>query len=174
MRKRLLFGFGVAATVASLFSWANWPGAAALPRGTRADLVVVRKSIRRLDLMREGEVLRSYRVSLGSRPVGHKGRKGDGRTPEGRYTIDSRKASSDYHFALHVNYPSPDDRRAAAARGLNPGGDIMIHGLGNGFGFVGRFHRLMDWTHGCIAVTNPEIEEIGRVVQNNTPVLILP
>ena len=136
--------------------------------------MVVRKSARTLEVVRGGIVVRSYRVSLGPNPVGPKQREGDGRTPEGRYVLDYRNPSSAFHLALHVSYPSADDRRAAAAKGVSPGGLIMVHGIRNGIGFIGRLHRLLDWTNGCIALTNPEIDELARIVPVGTPILILP
>ena len=174
MRKTRLVIFSVPALLAAVLTWANWPGPASLPVGTVADRVVVRKSARVLEVFHAGSVLRTYLVSLGSHPVGPKQREGDGRTPEGLYTLDYRNPSSAFHFALHVSYPSADDRRAAAARGVSPGGLIMVHGLRNGIGFIGRLHRLADWTNGCIALTNPEIDELARIVPNGTPILIQP
>ncbi len=174
MRRTRLVIFSLAAVVAAALAWANWPGPAALPPGTLADRVVVRKSARTLEVMRGGIVVRTYRVSLGPHPVGPKQREGDGRTPEGRYVLDYRNPSSAFHFALHVSYPSTDERRVAAAIGVSPGGLIMVHGIRNGVGFIGRLHRLVDWTNGCIALTNPEIDELARVVPTGTPILILP
>jgi murein L,D-transpeptidase YafK len=145
-----------------------------LPRGTRADLVVVDKSERRLTLMRSGRAIRSYRVALGPNPVGHKEQQGDGRTPEGRYVIDWRNAKSAFHRSLHVSYPNARDRTAARRRGVDPGGAIMIHGLPNGLGALGAAHAETDWTLGCIAVTSVEIEEIWRVVRDGTPIDIVP
>jgi len=174
MRKTRLVIFSVPALLAAALTWANWPGPTPLPAGTVADRVVVRKSARVLEVMRAGSVLRTYRVSLGSHPVGPKQREGDGRTPEASTTFDYRNPSSAFHFALHVSYPSTDDRRAAAAQGVSPGGLIMVHGLRNGIGFIGRLHRLADWTNGCIALTNPEIDELARVVPDGTPILIQP
>ncbi|MFN7133719.1 MAG: murein L,D-transpeptidase family protein, partial [Myxococcales bacterium] len=124
-----------------------------LPQGVRADRVVVEKGRRELVLLQGDTVLKRYRVSLGAAPVGHKEREGDGRTPEGRYVLDGRLARSGYHRALHVSYPDAADRARAAARGVPPGGQIMIHGLPNGLGLVGRAHRLLDWTAGCVALT---------------------
>ncbi|HET7810353.1 MAG TPA: L,D-transpeptidase family protein, partial [Steroidobacteraceae bacterium] len=145
-----------------------------LPEGTRADRVVVSKSARSLELYRGSELLRSYPVSLGREPVGPKQREGDGRTPEGRYTLDYRKLDSSFHRALHISYPSPADSASAKSAGLNPGGLIMIHGMRNGLGFLGRLHTWVGWTDGCIAVTNNEIEEILRVVPDGTPIEIKP
>jgi murein L,D-transpeptidase YafK len=140
----------------------------------QADRVLVEKGARRLTLLRHGEPLKSYRVALGTSPVGHKEQEGDGRTPEGIYLIDFHKADSDFHRALHISYPSADDTRRAAALGVSPGGDIMIHGLRNGTGLIGAVHRLRDWTAGCIAVTDSEIEQIWRAVPDGTPIEIRP
>lgn len=153
--------------------WAHWPRAR-LPEGTRADRVIVRKSARVLELYRGTELLRTYRIALGRNPLGHKQREGDGRTPEGEYVLDYRNPGSAYHKALHVSYPSPADTAAAQSRGVKPGGFIMVHGLRNGMGFAGRLHRLFDWTDGCIAVTDREIEEIWRAVPDGTPIVIEP
>jgi murein L,D-transpeptidase YafK len=147
---------------------------APLPEGAAADLVVVEKRARTLTLYRGGAALRSYRVSLGARPEGHKEREGDERTPEGRYVLDARKENSAFHRALHVSYPDPDDAARAAARGESPGGAIMVHGLPDRAPFVGRLHRLADWTDGCIAVTNREMDEIWRAVPVGTPIEIRP
>ena len=139
-----------------------------------ADRVLIEKGPRRLTLLREGKVIKTYRVALGSNPLGHKQEEGDGRTPEGVYTIDFHKADSDYHLALHISYPNPADVSRANARGVSAGGDIMIHGLPNEQGEIGVAHGLRDWTAGCIAVTDREIEEIYRAVADGTPVEIRP
>lgn len=156
-----------------LLSWANAPFPP-LEDGAAADRVRIHKAKRTLVLLHRGTVLRTFPISLGPHPEGPKTREGDGRTPEGSYVIDSRKADSSFHRALHINYPRPDQTEAAAREGRNPGSLIMIHGLRNGLGWLGRLHRAADWTAGCIAVTNPEIEEIWRVVPDGTPVEILP
>jgi murein L,D-transpeptidase YafK len=145
-----------------------------LPPEARADLVVVEKSARRLTLFRGSSSLKSYRVSLGRAPMGPKEQEGDQRTPEGTYTIDFHKPDSDYHLALHVSYPDERDIDRAAGQGVSPGSDIMIHGLPNGRGWVGAFHRRTDWTAGCIAVTDFEIEEIWRAVPDGTRVELRP
>ena len=142
-------------------------------RGT-ADLVFIEKKARRLTLFRGGKALRSYRVALGFEPVGKKSTEGDGRTPEGRYVIDRRKPNSRFHRALHISYPNAEDKRQAAARGVSPGGDIMIHGLMNGMGWLGKAHLLRDWTLGCIALTNEELDEIWRMAPDGTTVEIVP
>jgi murein L,D-transpeptidase YafK len=139
------------------------------------DRILVDKSQRRLLLLDERDgVIRSYQVALGADPVGHKQQEGDERTPEGRYVIDFRKADSEYHRALHISYPNRADRRWADVRGVPPGGAIMIHGLPKGGEWIGWAHRARDWTDGCIAVTNDEIEEIWSLVQDGTPIEIRP
>ncbi|MHC1741879.1 MAG: murein L,D-transpeptidase family protein [Syntrophobacteraceae bacterium] len=145
-----------------------------LPRGVKADRVVVEKSARRLTLLQQGAPVRAYSIALGRSPLGHKEREGDGRTPEGLYRIDSVKLDSAYHRALHISYPDARDAEAARKKGCSPGGAIMIHGIRNGLGWVGRLHRLVDWTAGCIAVTDREIEELWRAVPVGTPIEIKP
>lgn len=138
------------------------------------DKVLIEKKARRLTLLSKGEAIKTYKMALGGNPVGTKEREGDGKTPEGIYTIDSRNRNSQYHLSLHISYPNDRDRKRARELGASPGGDIMIHGIRNGLGWVGRFHAWLDWTQGCIAVTNSEIEEIARLVPNGTTVEIRP
>ncbi|MET0430424.1 MAG: L,D-transpeptidase family protein [Microvirga sp.] len=140
----------------------------------RANLVRVEKGARRLTLLRDGRVLATYPVSLGFTPIGHKRREGDGRTPEGRYRVEYRNPASVAHLSLKVSYPEAADRDAAAARGEEPGGDIMIHGIMNGFGWLGPLHRLKDWTSGCVGVSNAEMEAIYARVDVDTPIEIRP
>jgi murein L,D-transpeptidase YafK len=142
------------------------------PAGERADRIVVEKNARRLFLMRDGAIIAGYSVALGAEPAGDKQQEGDERTPEGLYTIDYKNAQSAYHLSLHISYPDGEDRAEARRLGVSPGGDIMIHGLPNRLGFIGGLHRLMDWTDGCIAVTNDEIEEIWAKVAVGTPIEI--
>ena len=139
-----------------------------------ADRIVIEKSHHRLTTYSSGKVLNIYRVSLGPYPKGPKERQGDGRTPEGLYTIDARKPDSGFHLALHISYPSVTDRARAAALRVDPGGDIMIHGLKNGLGWIGSFHHFKDWTNGCIAVTNAEMDELWKSVPVGTVVEIRP
>jgi murein L,D-transpeptidase YafK len=152
---------------------AGRPGSLSGLRGT-ADLVFIEKKARRLTLFRGGKPLKSYRVALGFEPVGKKTTEGDGKTPEGRYVIDRRKPNSRFYRALHISYPNAEDKRRAAARGVSPGGDIMIHGLMKGMGWLGKTHLLRDWTLGCIALTNEEIDEIWRMAPDGTTVEIVP
>ena len=139
-----------------------------------ADSVVVEKSLRRLTLYAGGIPARTYDVALGKKPDGRKERAGDFRTPEGLYFIDARNPVSQYHRGLHVSYPNADDLARARATGISTGGDIMIHGLPNGQGKVGARHRAFDWTNGCVAVTDQEIDEIWNSVPVGTPVRIKP
>lgn len=143
----------------------------AVPEAT-ADRIVVNKSTRTLLLYSGANVIGRYRVALGRTPEGPKLRQGDGKTPEGDYTISGRNASSAFHRSLRISYPNAADRERARRAGVDPGGDFMIHGLPNGQGSIGQAHRLTDWTESCIAVTNEEIEEIWRLVPNRTPIRI--
>ena len=147
---------------------------APLPPDAVADRIQIRKAARELTLSAGGTVLRTYGVALGNSPEGPKSLEGDGRTPEGRYYIAGRNPQSKYHLALRVSYPNAADRARAAKQGKSAGGDIMIHGLPNGYGFIGAAHRLRDWTIGCVAVTDEEIEEIWRVVPDGCVVDIEP
>ena len=145
-----------------------------LPARAVADRIVIEKGARTLSLFSGDRKLKTYRIALGPNVTGPKQQEGDGRTPEGTYVIDSRKRDSAFHRALHISYPNAEDRRRARQLGVSPGGAIMIHGLPNGAGAIGKAHALRDWTQGCIAVTNEEIEEIWRVVPNGARVVIKP
>src|SRR6266702_8631235 len=149
--------------------WAH-PNVQPLPAHATAELLIVEKRAHRLSVYSNGSLLREYSVSLGREPRGAKQREGDRRTPEGRYVIDRHNASSAFHKALHVSYPSPGDIVRARVGGYVPGGEIMIQGLRNGLGWLGRAHLLADWTVGCIAVTNAEIDELYRVVPDGIPI----
>jgi murein L,D-transpeptidase YafK len=142
----------------------------------KADSILILKKDHVMELLAGGKVIRSYKVALGQGGLAPKEREGDGRTPEGHYTIDARYAgaATHYHKALHVSYPNAEDRKRAAKLGVSPGGAIMIHGLPNGKGYVGAAHRLFDWTLGCIAVTDEEIDEVWELVAMGTPVEIRP
>lgn len=162
MNRRTLLGALAALACPLGAAWAAGP----------ADLVVLDKDARRLRLMRNGRTIRTFRVSLGFDPVGHKQREGDGRTPEGLYVIDELREESDFYRALHISYPNAWDRRLAEERGERPGGQVMIHGLPGGSTGVAVAHGTSDWTNGCIAVTNREMDELVRLVSVGTPVLI--
>ncbi|HBM51112.1 L,D-transpeptidase family protein [Marinobacter sp. UBA3607] len=136
--------------------------------------VVVNKGERRLHLLSGDRKVRSYRISLGDNPVGHKLYEGDSRTPEGDYTLDWRNPESNFYKSIHISYPSPKDRELAQAWGLDPGGSIMIHGLPNDVGDMAFAYVGLDWTEGCIAVTNEEMDEIWALVNDGTPIRIMP
>ncbi|OSM01647.1 L,D-transpeptidase family protein [Magnetofaba australis] len=162
----------LALTGAGWFADTTLPGWLAddLPK---ADLVLVDKQRRRLHLMRDDAVIRSYRVSLGGAPQGHKQQEGDQRTPEGDYLLDWRNPNSRFHKSLHVSYPNAQDSAAAEARGVSPGGEIMIHGLPNGWGWFPWGFQGRDWTLGCVAVeSNVAMEEIWRAVSDGAPIRI--
>jgi len=139
-----------------------------------ADKILIEKKERRLTLISKGKVLKTYQIALGGNPNGPKERHGDNKTPEGTYVIDSRNKNSRYHLSLHISYPNEKDKKRAKQLGVSPGGDIMIHGIKNGFSWAGDLHTEVDWTKGCIAVTDEEIEEIGRLAPNGTIVEIRP
>ena len=139
-----------------------------------ADKVLIEKKERRLTLLSKGEVIKTYKIALGGDPVGPKERQGDNKTPEGNYIIESRNGNSRYHLSLRISYPNEKDKMRAKEIGVSPGGDIMIHGIKNGYSWVGASHAGIDWTKGCIAVTNQEMEEIYKFVPIGTNVEIRP
>ena len=143
-------------------------------RTESADKVLIEKKERQLTLLSKGEVIKAYKIALGGNPVGPKERQGDNKTPEGTYIIDSRNRDSGYHLSLHISYPNEKDKMRAKELGVSPGGDIMIHGIKNGLSWVGAFHAEVDWTKGCIAVTDEEMDEIDKLVPNGTIVEIRP
>ena len=153
-------------TCASLLQAAN------APVRTTANKIVIHKSKHTLEVYAGDKLLKVYKVALGPSVMGPKSCQGDGKTPEGTYRIVGRNAKSAFHKSLRVSYPNEQDRQHAAKLGCSPGGDIMIHGLPNGYGWIGEGHRAKDWTAGCIAVTYYEIEEIWRVVPDGTIVEI--
>jgi len=146
------------------------------PTSTHVDRVLVRKGERKLELHKDGAVYRTYRIALGDSPRGHKMQEGDERTPEGDYILDWRNPRSSYHKSIHVSYPNSRDAAFARALGKSPGGMIMIHGRPNWLTSpaVAKDYDGRDWTDGCIAVTNPEMDEIWRLVKDGTPIRILP
>lgn len=146
----------------------------ALPANAKADHVVVMKSQRVLLLMSGEKILKSYKISLGGDPVGPKAQEGDHKTPEGMYILDRRNAKSRFYRSMHISYPDEKDQVRAARLGVSPGGDVFVHGLPNGFGWLGKTHLLMDWTDGCIAVSDQEMDELWRAVPDGTPIEIKP
>ncbi len=154
-------------------AWASRDGGV-LPGGATADRIVVEKSVRRLTLMKNGAPLKTYRIALGRSPGGTKERRGDNRTPEGVYRIDRRNPKSRFYRSLHISYPNRNDVERARRQGVSPGGDIMIHGLPPDLADIGEDHCLVNWTTGCLAVTNIEIDEIWNAVPDGTTIEILP
>lgn len=144
------------------------------PSTPRVDGVLVLKSERKLVLLSHDQVIKTYKVALGGSPVGPKTRQGDHKTPEGLYVLDRRNEHSQFYRSIHISYPSTEDRARARKIGVSPGGDVMLHGLPNGYGWIGAAHRSRDWTDGCIAVTNDEMDEIWRTVPDGTPIEIRP
>ena len=173
MKRTMIFAFSflICAFAISLYAHHNWNS---LPAGTTIDRIVVEKSARRLSMFRDGNQIRTFRIALGQNPLDSKHEEGDMKTPEGIYKIDRRNPQSSFHLALHISYPSDEDNKRAATHGVSAGSDIMIHGIQNGRGWIGAFHRWKDWTAGCIAVTDEEIEELWRVTPDGTTIEIRP
>jgi murein L,D-transpeptidase YafK len=141
---------------------------------SKVDLVIVEKSQHILTLLSHGKVQRTFKVALGRSPTGAKEKQGDHKTPEGQYILDRRNAKSRFYKSIHISYPNQQDIEKAQQRGFEAGGDIMIHGLPNGFGWLGSAHRNLDWTDGCIAVTDSEMDEIWTLVPDATAIEIRP
>ena len=152
------------------------PSDVAMLTPLKADRLVVLKGERRLVLMRGDRGLKVYRVALGRYPTGHKTRKGDAKTPEGTYTVDYRLDSdrSKFYRALHISYPNQQDRENARRLGVDPGGQIMIHGLPTKWSAKEVGHPKLDWTQGCIALTNREMDEVWDLVADGTQIEIHP
>lgn len=162
--------------LAGLWVWLLGGLGMAQPAATplHADRVVVLKKERTLELLTQGKVIKTYKVALGADPIGPKTRQGDHKTPEGFYVLDSRNPHSQFYKSIHISYPNARDRAAARLKDVSPGGDVFVHGLPKGYGWVGASHRLKDWTDGCVAVTNEEIDEIWQSVPDGTPIEIRP
>ena len=171
---RAVFGAAILVVLVGCGGESNGPPASANKfrsyYGPQVTQVVVNKGQRRLYLMHERQVLKQYKIDLGFTPTGHKTREGDGKTPEGVYYIDRMNPSSSYHLSVGVSYPDPTDRERARLMGVSPGGDIMIHGRGAYGNAVGK----KDWTAGCIAVSDGEIEEIFAMLRPGVPIVINP
>jgi murein L,D-transpeptidase YafK len=172
---RRLFVAAAIGTLAllALLGWANAP-TPSLSAGAKADMVVVSKSKHRMTLLRDGDPIASYPVSVGRGTVGPKQREGDRRTPEGDYVIDFHKRDSSFYRALHVSYPNGTDAARARRLGVSAGGSIMVHGLPPKLAFAGRLHRWIDWTDGCIALTNAEMQQVFDAVPDGTRIVIRP
>jgi murein L,D-transpeptidase YafK len=175
MKRRTLIVLGIlgALAAAGAVSFLEEPRPP-LPEDARADTILIEKSMHRMSLFKDGELLRTYQVALGRGGPEAKVREWDNRTPHGAYVIDNRVRRSGFHRTLHISYPNAADVAAAHARGDEAGSDVMIHGIKNGLGWLGPLHRMVDWTAGCIALTNREMDEVWRLVPNGTPIVIKP
>ena len=140
----------------------------------KADAVLVVKSEKRLYLISKGERIASFRVTFGDKPKGHKQKRGDERTPEGHYVLDYKNPNSKFHKSIHISYPNARDREVARLLGVDPGGDIMIHGQTNGWGWASPIVQFFPWTDGCIALTNTNMDHVWEAVDPGTPIEIRP
>ncbi|MGI9238202.1 MAG: L,D-transpeptidase family protein [Woeseiaceae bacterium] len=166
--KALLFLIGLCLPVTLL------PAAIEAGEFPIADKVLIEKAARKLHLLADGKVFRTFKIALGIRPVGDKKKEGDFKTPEGEYLLDSRNQNSDFFLSIHVSYPSQSDRSEAQQRGVDPGGAIMIHGQPNEPTRSETYYRTRDWTNGCIAVSNSDMIDIWLMTGENTPIEIRP
>ncbi|MDY6989815.1 MAG: L,D-transpeptidase family protein [Thermodesulfobacteriota bacterium] len=140
----------------------------------KADSVLVIKSESIIYLMNDGKTLKKYHVAFGANPKGPKRQEGDERTPEGKYVLDYRNERSSFHKAIHISYPNHEDKKRAEKEGVNPGGQIMIHGQKDGFGWLSFFVQRLNWTDGCIALSNSDMDEVWESVEVGTPIEIIP
>ena len=140
----------------------------------KADFVLVEKSKNLLTLFKNKKVIGTYHVVFGGDPVGHKEQEGDNKTPEGRYMLDSKNVNSAYYKSIHISYPNAKDIANAKAKGVSPGGAIMIHGQKNGFGWAAATTQKTNWTLGCIALTNEDMEIVWKSVSVPIPIEIKP
>ena len=140
----------------------------------KADSVMVYKSQRTLHLMKDGQVIAAFPVVFGADPVGHKQKMGDEKTPEGRYVLDYKNSNSAFYKSIHISYPNAKDRRQAKRLGVNPGGDIMIHGQSNGYGWASPIARFFNWTDGCIALNDLDMQQVWESVDSGTKIEIFP
>ena len=140
----------------------------------KADSVLVVKSEAKLYLLNNGLTFASFPVAFGSNPRGHKKEQGDGRTPEGSYILDYKNAKSAFYKSIHISYPNTEDRKDAQRRGVDPGGDIMIHGQKNGYGRYAFVTQFFNWTNGCIALSDRDMETVWKAIDPGTPIEIRP
>jgi murein L,D-transpeptidase YafK len=145
-----------------------------LPDDVKVDRIVILKGERVMQLYANDKIVKTYKISLGGNPIGDKESEGDKRTPEGKYVINAKNDKSGYHKNLGISYPDKIDIEEAKRKNVKPGGNIKIHGLRNGIGFIGKFQRWVDWTAGCVALTNSEMDELYNAVEIGTPIIILP
>lgn len=163
---RFILAFCLFFMVGQVFATSNAP--------LTAELVIVHKAKRTLSVYVGGKAIRKFRIALGSAPMGHKLKEGDQRTPEGRYILDYKKDNSDYYRAIHISYPNEADRLRSKALGVNPGGQIMIHGQNPQSKLSARQQQRFDWTNGCIAITNKQMDVLWQLVAPGTPIEIWP
>ncbi|MCL2326958.1 MAG: L,D-transpeptidase family protein [Bacteroidetes bacterium] len=173
MKKRKIILLTIFLVVAGLLIYYFYPERK-LSNDAQIDNIVVHKSKRKMAVYANGELLKTYKISLGRKPIGHKEYEGDRKTPEGVYFINDKNPNSGYHKNLGISYPNKNDLKHALRLGKPAGGDIKIHGLRNGAGAIGKFHRYFDWTLGCIAVTDSEIDELYNAVKIGTRIEIKP
>jgi len=153
-------------------AWNYRSGKCEAPDPGPVDLIRVDKSAHTMTVFRQGKAVRDFRVAIGRGDPGQKQQQGDGRVPEGRYRITAHNPNSAYHLSLRIGYPTAEQVAEAAGRGVDPGGDIMIHGLPNDRDWIGSRHTKVDWTAGCVAVTNREMDWLYKAVADGTPVEI--
>lgn len=172
MKRKLIFILILIITVIGFFAYsqADKP----IDKSVTIDKIVVEKGKRRLNLYSNDKLIKTYKISLGQNSKGDKEFEGDKKTPEGQYLINDKNPNSGYHKNIGISYPNKEDIKHAEKLGKKPGGEIKIHGLKNGLGWIGKAHLLMDWTAGCIALTNKEIDELYEVVEIGTPIEIKP
>lgn len=175
MKKTVIISFIIILLIFACTAIYNLLPEKKLPKGTKIDYLLVEKSERAMKAYSGDKLIKTYKISLGRNPEGHKVFEGDQKTPEGIYSINDRNPNSGYHKNLGVSYPNDTDRAKARTLGKSPGGDIKIHGLRNGgFGIIKKLHRFTDWTNGCIAVTNGEVDELYEAVVPNAKIEIRP
>ena len=167
------FSLAIMTSTSVIAAESNSENKQALPTSIVIDKVFVDKSARTLQLLSDDKVIKSYHIALDGNPIGHKQQQGDQRTPVGSYTLDYKNEKSKFYRSIHVSYPNATDKARAKSRGVSPGGDIMIHGQKNGFGHLAAINQQRDWTDGCIAVTDNEMDEIMAAVEIGTPIEIV-
>ncbi|TBO39936.1 L,D-transpeptidase family protein [Pedobacter kyonggii] len=171
MKKVILFTILLLVIAASIY---NLYPEQKLPSNTEIDYIIVKKSNRQLLAYSKQKLIKTYQISLGDSPVGHKEFEGDEKTPEGVYVVNAKNPNSGYHKNLGVSYPNKKDIAKAKLLSKDPGGDIKIHGIRNNLGFIGKFQRFFDWTNGCMALTNNEVDELFYAVNIGTKIEIRP
>lgn len=171
-RKKLFYAICILITVLAIYN--VWPEQK-LASDKKIDFLLVNKSEKTMKAFCNGQLLKTYQISIGKNAIGHKVFEGDNKTPEGIYTINDRNPNSSYHKNLAISYPNTKDRATAKKIGRSPGGNIKIHGMPNGiFALVNKLHRGIGFTFGCIMVTNSEVDELYNAVVPNAKIEIRP